>query len=80
MSCPLTYWHSGGDLLCAGRTTADLADAQALLALYDDEARAAANAGDARTRATALQFAAELSEAIRAAKRWRRAAAYTVDG
>jgi len=73
MSRPLAYWHSGGDMVCAGGIILSASDAACLHDLYLDEALAAAEAGRALLRARAMQLATELSAAAEAARRWRRA-------
>jgi hypothetical protein len=74
MNRPLTYWHCGGDLVCARGLVLSQDDAAALRGLYLDEAEAAGVAGDRHSRATALRLAWELSTAAAAASRWRQAA------
>ena len=73
MNPPLTYWHSGGDMMCAGGTVLSVGDAAGLHDLHLDEARAAAAAGEELLSMRALKLAAELSAAAEAAWRWRRA-------
>jgi hypothetical protein len=67
MSRPLAYWHSGGDLVCAGGIVLSASDAAWLHDLYLDEARAAAEADEGSLRARALRLATELSAAAEAA-------------
>jgi hypothetical protein len=74
MSPPLAYWHCGGEVLCARGLALAPSDAEALLGLYLDEARAAAVVGDQIAQATALRLALQLSEAKTAAMRWSQAA------
>lgn len=76
MSRPLAYWCCGGDLIAAHGLVLDRADAGALHGLHLDEARAAAKAGDDPARRAALRLAGELSDAVAAADRWRRAGLY----
>ncbi len=73
MSRPLAYWHSGGDMMCAGGMTLSRADAAWLQKLHLDEARAADAAGDRSLSERVLELATELSTTVEAADRWRRA-------
>ncbi len=73
MSPAFTYWHSGGDMMCASGIVLSPADAASLHDLYLDEARAAGLAGDRALSRRALKLATELSEAAEAVMRWRQA-------
>jgi hypothetical protein len=75
MNAPLTYWHSGGDLFVTGGSAVDQADAIALHDLYLDETLAAARAGAAPAEEAARQLARQIDDALKGARRWRRAAA-----
>lgn len=68
-----TFWCSGGDLLAADGRRIDEIDARALHGCYLDEMHAARDAAAARAQAEAKRLATELSEALAAAQRWRRA-------
>ena len=73
MTAPLTYWCSGGEILAAERPLA-MTDAQALLGLHLDEARAAVVGGASATALRALALAAELHAAVLRLQDWRTAA------
>ena len=75
MSAPLAYWHCGGEVIHRGARALGPHDGPALRGLYLDEAKAAAAAGDWAGLDRAMRLESELSKAIDAAERWRRAAA-----
>ena len=72
MSPPLTYWTSGGQI-CASSQPVSFADAQALMSVHLDEARAALAVGAPQAALRALGQAAELSAAFLGAQDWRAA-------
>jgi hypothetical protein len=74
MSAPARYWTCGGDIIAAPRHNVSQSDAEALLELHVEEARAAADAGDALAMQSASNHALELAKALIRARRWRRAA------
>ncbi len=74
MSPPLAYWSSGGEIRAASRPV-PLADAQALLGVHLDEARAAVAAGAPQSALRALALASELNAAVLRLQDWRAAAA-----
>lgn len=69
----MTYWSSGGDILAARVGVLSTDDAEALLGLHRDEARAAASAGHGDHLDLTRRLARELTEALKMAWRWRRA-------
>lgn len=69
----MTYWSSGGEILASGVGAISLADAEALLSLHRDEARAATEVRSPEAFSRAHRLAAELGEALSRARLWRRA-------
>jgi hypothetical protein len=74
MSRPLTYWASGGEIRAADRPLEPV-DAQAMLGVHLDEARAAVAAGASSRALRALELAGELNRAVLRLQDWRAAAA-----
>ena len=72
MIAPLTYWSSGGEICAATRPLA-LGDANALLGVHLDEARAALAAGATRCGLRALDLATQLHTAVSRSQEWRAA-------
>lgn len=72
MNKALTYWSSGGDI-CAFRRAVSLSDANALLGLHLDEARAALEAGATLCGLRSLDLASQMHAAVTRSQDWRAA-------
>ena len=73
MNRTAAFYCSGGDLIARPATRLTTADAEALLALYEDEIIAANHAGDASAQALARRLTDDLTQALRTTALWRQA-------